>query len=72
MKEWNPFSASQWIAWIGATIFASASLVGFAFLTFETKHEASAKDRFRKERVEIILHKLYMIEKKVDKILERE
>jgi len=63
-KEFNPFTVSEWIAWLGATIIACASLTAFAYQTFQTKDAAS-------EHKTDIVHRLDRIETKVDELLKK-
>ena len=64
MREWNPFSISQWLAWMGATLIAVIGLTSFVYAEFQTKVES--------EKAEVRIEKrLERIENKQDQILER-
>lgn len=64
MSRWNPFAASQWIAWIGATVAAcmvmTFTAMAYAHKTFITHN-----------MLDLILMRLDRIETKLDKTLWR-
>ena len=62
-KGWN-FSATQWIAWLGATAVACVGLTSFAYQTFQTKEEA------RDDKADVV-QRLMRMEDKLDRIIER-
>ena len=64
MREWNPFSMGQWIAWMGATLVAVVGLTSFVYAEFETKKEAEKAENRIEKRLE-------RIETKQDYIIER-
>jgi cell division protein FtsL len=64
MREWNPFSARQWIAWTTATLIAAVTMTSFVYANFQTAKDA--------EKIEARIEKrLDRIENKQDQILER-
>lgn len=58
----------DWIAWLGATLVAcatlSATLAAYAYTNFQTKDEAKHVEQFLVER-------LNRIEEKLDRVIER-
>lgn len=64
MREWNPFSLSQWIAWMGATLIAVIGLTSFVYAEFQTKADSDKAENRLERRLE-------RIENKQDQIIER-
>jgi hypothetical protein len=62
-KDFNPFSASQWIAWLGATLMAAISLVAFQFTTFASKE-------YVKEYKSDLQEAIVRLESKIDRLQE--
>lgn len=57
-------STEQWMTWIGATLMAAITMVGFIYTNFESKADYKDwKDDLEK--------RLERIERKVDTLLER-
>ena len=63
MKQPN-FQATQWIAWLGATIVAAGTLTAFAFQNFATK------DQVREDKVDVI-HRFDRVDNKLDEIYRK-
>lgn len=70
-EQWNPFPMATWLAWIGAILVASMTMVAYAYSTFETKDAAREKIESSRERDGLIVQRLDRIENKVDRVLER-
>jgi hypothetical protein len=64
-ESFNPFPMGQWIAWLGATVAAAATIVAFAYSNFQTKDEARIYEGNSTQRLD-------RIETKVDRVLEIE
>lgn len=64
MREWNPFSIGQWLAWMGATLMAVIGLTSFVYAEFQTKKESEKAEGRLEKRLE-------RIENKQDYIIER-
>lgn len=71
-REWNPFGAAQWIAWLGATAIAATGLTVFAYREFATKAEAKESAEAQSTGISQLDRRLDRIEGKVDRILERD
>jgi hypothetical protein len=75
MKDWNPFSLSQWIAWLVATIMAgitgTVGLITYADGKFENKEQAQLKATFHDLQLQEINNKLDKIESKLDRLVEK-
>lgn len=70
-RDWNPFEASQWIAWLGATALACAGLTTFFYREFETAGHAREVATNRQAADALIVQRLDRIEEKVDRLIER-
>ena len=70
--KWNPFSASTWIAWLGATVFAALTIVAYAYAVFETKDESKAKHEAEQKIIDThhteLIQRMDRFENKLDKM----
>jgi len=57
MREWNPFSAKQWIAWLGATLIAAVACTSFVYANFQTQKDADKTESRIEERLTRIENK---------------
>lgn len=69
--EWSPFSATQWIAWLGATLIAAVTVVAYAYQNFETKDEARDHTGNVMQRLDRMESKQDRMESKIDEIRDR-
>lgn len=69
------FGTAQWLAWLGALVLATASIVVFAYAQFETKETAQLKTQGTNLRIDEhaknLDARLDRIEKQLDVLLER-
>jgi uncharacterized protein Yka (UPF0111/DUF47 family) len=63
-ENWNPFPPATWIAWLGATVMAAATMMAYAYATFDTRDAA-------KDREGSVVQRLDRMEDKIDHILEQ-
>jgi uncharacterized membrane protein len=74
-KEWNPFGAATWIAWLGATVFAALTITVYAYAVFETKEESKAKQAATQAIIDVhhvdVVQRMDRMENKVDQLLEK-
>lgn len=74
-KDWNPFGAATWIAWLGATLMAGISMVTYAFEMFETKSEAKSQYEVTQKIVddhhEDLVKRMDRLENKVDILIQK-
>jgi len=68
LRNWNPFSIDQWVAWLGATMVGVAGITVFFYVNFETK-DAFAEYKSEQIRIQDELFKrLDRIEDKIDRL----
>lgn len=74
-KHWNPFSIAEWIAWLGATVVATACALVFIYSTFQTQSQAQVSETNVARRIDQLEvaqeRRLERIENKLDLLLER-
>jgi hypothetical protein len=70
MKNWNPFSFEQWIAWVAASLAAaiggSVGLINYADGRYENKEQAQIKYNYSQKDLEKIGKELEKINVKLD------
>lgn len=65
-RTWNPFTTDQWIAWLGATAIAAASMTIFFYKNFESKEDTQEYKMTQEKFYSLIEKRLDRIEHKLD------
>lgn len=70
-KEWNPFTLEQWLSWLGATVIAAVSMMGFLYGHFQTRENFDVYKDNQKEFQAALDKRLDRMENKLDQLMTK-